>query len=308
MGALLTSALAPVSAVAKDNEVLMLLWRGITEPEIAFKERLAALGVSVNYTEIVGDQDRNLMATRARALEGDIAAGKFSVVYAFGTTVSQVALSVIRGRVPVVFNIVFDPVAGKLVQSMDKPGGAVTGVTNGVPIEDQFDSFLKLGPIGKGLVVLFNAREPNSNIIEKRVSDWAKKNKVNFVSRRVTPDNDSLQVVLEDIKAGKVEADALYAGADSYLGSKSKDIQQAIGDKIHLFGGTGTFVLNGWLAAYTPPVKEMGYAAAELVARVLKGEDAGSIPVVLPQPKLIMSGSAAEKHGVAIPAGAIVEK
>ena len=98
-----------------------------------------------------------------------------------------------------------------------------------------------------------------------------------------------------------------YLGADSFLGSKADVIQAALGDKFHLFGGTQTFVMRGWLGAFTPTVQDMGGAAADLVAKILAGQDAHDLPVVLPAPKLILSKAAAAKQGVAPPAEAVLE-
>lgn len=296
---------ATTPAMAQEKNILLILWRGITEPEVALKAKLAALGVQAKYTEVVGNQDRGVMASRLRALEDDIAAKKFDVAYSFGTTTSQVAQQIIQDRIPIVFNIVFDPVGGKLVRSMDAPGVNATGVTNGVPIDQQLSAFKKLVPLKK-LLVLFNARETNAKIIEALVAEWAEKNGIELVSRRVAPETDALDEVLAEIKSGKLVADAVYAGADSYLGSKAEDIQKAIGDRVNLFGGTQTFVLNKWLAAYTPLVEDMGGTAAEMINKVLNGADARTMPVVLPPPKLIVSRSAAEARKVAVPAEAVV--
>ena len=60
---------------AGEKKILLALWRGITEPEVAFKAKLTELGIKAAYTEVVGDQDRAVMAGRLRALDGDIAAG-----------------------------------------------------------------------------------------------------------------------------------------------------------------------------------------------------------------------------------------
>lgn len=313
LSALAVAAMVGVAAVAAgpasaaDKNILMLQWRGTSEAETAFKSRLAELGINANITTLEAEQDRTKAATLMRDAEADIAAGKYDLIYSHGTSNAQVAQSVIRDRAPMVFNIVFDPAGAKIVSSLEKPGGSTTGVTNGVSIPAQFDAFQKLRPIKK-LVVLFNAREANSNINEKAVGDWAAKNGVEMISQRVVPGDDSLDRVLADIKSGKIVADAVYAGADSFLASKAADIKAAIGDKLVLFGGTQTFVLRGWDAAYAPIVTDMGAAAADVAARIMKGEKAGDIPVVLPQPKMIVSQAAADLHGIAIPAGAVVEK
>ncbi|EWY42851.1 hypothetical protein N825_01730 [Skermanella stibiiresistens SB22] len=308
--ALLAAAVAlPLSvapAAAQDKNVLLVLWKGITDSEKAFQAKLAELGIKATYREINANQDRGTLAAGMQGLEADIAGKSFDVAYSYGTVATQVATGVIRDRIPVVFDIVFDPVGAKLVKSLKEPGGSITGVTNGVPMADQFDAFTKLKPI-RTLLVLFNSREPNSNLIENEVRSWAEKHGVNVTSRRVTPGNTSLQDVLAEITSGKVKVDAVYAGADNFLASVAGEIQTAVGATVPLFGGTQTFVKAGWLAAYTPAVADMGIASAELVAKVLQGGNAGSLPVVLPTPKFFISKAAAGKHGVTAPADAVLE-
>lgn len=296
--------LAPATAVAAEKKVLMVNWRGFTESEAAFKARLEELGIVTEITEVDAAQDRGKLAETMRTMEGDIVAGKWDAIYSYGTSVTQVVTSVVKDRIPVIFTIVFDPVGGNLIKSMEEPGVNMTGVTNGVPIEDQFAQFQKLTPF-KELCVLFNAREPNSNIIEARVTKWANSNGVNMSSHRVASGSDALDRVLADIKDGKVNCDIVYAGADSYLASEAVKIRDAIGDKVPLYGGTETFVLRGWFGAYAPQVKDMGINAADLMARVFKGEDAAKIPVVLPQPYLFVTESLAGKFNANIPDGAI---
>lgn len=300
-------ALASTPAMAQSKDVLVVLWRGWSEADVAFRNKLKELNPGANLVEVDGEQDRAKLAGKLREKEADITGGKFAAIYSHGTTATQVAQTVAADKAPIVFNIVFDPVGAKLVPSLKKPGGTITGATNGVPIDAQFDALTKLTPIKK-MVVLFNAREANSNIAEQQVSAWAKKNGVELVSRRVAPGDPSLDEVLKEINEGKLTADVLYATADSFLGSKAGDIQAAIGDKMKLLGATQTFVLRGWLAAFAPTVEDLGSAAAELTAKVVSGTKPGDLDVVLPTPKIIISKAAAAKHGVTIPAGAKEEK
>lgn len=299
------SATHPASA--QDKNILMVLWRGETESEITFKSKLKELGVNANFVEINGNQDRGNIANLMREKEPDVKGGKFQLIYSHGTTASQVAQTVVGDSVPMIFNIVYDPVAAKLVTSAEKPGGNVTGVTNGVAIERQFDAFEKLSPLKK-IILLFNAREANSNNNEKAVTTWAEKNKIEISSQRVAPGDESLDRVLADIKSGKLTGDAIYAGADSYLSTQAEKIKAAVGDKLLLLGGTQTFVLRGWLAAYAPTVEDMGVSAAELAAKILKGSKPGDNAVVQTKPVLILSKATADQFKIAIPAGAKLEK
>lgn len=301
------AAFTTVPAHCEDKKVLLVLWKGETDAERAFKAKLAELGQTVSFTAINAEQDRAKLAAAIRPLADDLNAKKFAAVYSYGTVGTQVAKTVITNDTPIIFNIVFDPVRANLVKSNEEPGGTLTGVTNGVSIPAQFDKFMQISPI-KNLLVLFNSREPNSNLIEKEVQDWAKKNGVNLISRRVTPDTKSLAEVLEEINSGKLVVDSLFAGQDNYLASVAKEVHASVGGKVRLYGGTQTYIWGGWLAAYTPLVSDMGVTAAEQMAKVLSGKSPATLPVVLPQPKLFVSKAAAEKHGITPPADAVMEK
>ncbi len=292
---------------AGDKTVLMTLWRIETEYDTAFKSRLAATGARVKIVTLSGEGSRDTLATKLRGLKADITAGKFDAIYSWGTTATDVVIGLTDNRVPVIFNVVFDPVDSKLVASDAVPGGSVTGVSNGVPIEDQFDAFSSLFPI-QTLCLLFNAREHNANIILDRVTGWSERHKVHLTALRTAPDTPFLAEHLARIKSGQIACDAVYAGADSYLGSKATEIRAAIGDHVKLLAGTERFVSFGWLAAFAPEVEDMGSAAADLMIRVLSGEKPGTIPVVRPEPKLFISEDAAARHGVTIPAGAVKKK
>lgn len=300
------AALLPLSvggAIAQQKRILMVLWRGVTPAEEAFQARLRELGIAADYKIVDAAQDRGKLATQLRDYEADFEGRKFDAIYAHGTTSVQVAKGLIKDRIPLVFSVVFDPEGAKLVNSNKAPGGNITGVTNGVSIADQFNAFVKLKPF-KTLGVLFDARATNANLIEADVREWAQQNGVTYVARRVAPNTALIDEVLGEIISDKLAIESLYAGADSYLSTLAKKINDAIGDKVRLFGGTQTFVDNGWLAAFTPVYTELGVVAAESMAKVFAGTPAGTLPVILPTPKLYISKAAAEKHGVLPPSGA----
>lgn len=307
--ALLSTVAVAVPAAAQtnggDKKILMALWSRETEYEIAFKERLAELGVKATYTIVLGEQARGTMATRLRTLEPDFAAKNFDLIYSWGTTATEIVKGLVQDRIPTVFNVVYDPTAAKLVASNEAPGGSITGVTNGVPIERQFDTFSTLVKMSK-LCFLFNAREQNANLTLGRLEKWSAGRGITLTALRSAPDTPALDDHLRGIEAGTVACDAVYAGADSYLGAKAEEIAHKIGTKVELLGGTARFVQQGWLAALAPEVKDMGFAAADLAAKILAGQAPATLPVTLPDPKLIVNKQMAERHGVTVPAGARV--
>lgn len=290
---------------AEEKSVLMVLWRGVTTVEEAFRARLAEQGYAVTYTEVLSRQDRGVLGERLRALQGDIAVGKFQIIYCFGTTACQMTVQVVRGVVPVLFVNVFDPVGAGLVNSIKSPGGNVTGVTIGVPVSVQLDALSRLVPM-KRLFLLFNARESNANLFADQVRAWAGPSGIEIIERRVAPGTDALERALTSIMSGEIIADALFIGTDSYLISQAADIHQAIGSKIPLLSSGEDPVRKGWLATWAPLAEDIGQAAAGMALAVFKGQDASAMPVVLPGSHLVVSRSAAEVHRTKIPESAVL--
>jgi len=290
-------------AVAAERSILMVLWRTETPFEAAYREALRDLGVQARITTLNAGASAEGLATQLREFQSAIESGDVDVIYSWGTTATRVVTRFVNNRVPVVFNVVFDPVGTGLVNSLAWPGGNVTGVTNGVPVDAALDRFASLFPL-RSLCVMFNAREPNANISMRQAEAWALSRGVPVTILRTAPETWQRDAYLAEIRRGGLSCDALYAGADAFLSSRAREIAEAVGDRVRLLGGTENYVRQGWLAALAPETLDMGRAAALLTKRILDGADAARLPVVLPVPRLFMSVDAAARHGIAIPADA----
>ena len=67
--------------------------------------------------------------------------------------------------IPVVFTAVTDPVAAKLVASLEKPGGNVTGMSDLSPIGKHLDLVKEIMPAARTLGVIYNPGEANSIVL-----------------------------------------------------------------------------------------------------------------------------------------------
>jgi len=295
-------------ARAEDGEksILMLLWRGRTETEVLFYRRLQELGVKAHFTEIDPHQNRSDLAGKVHALESDFAQHKYDLIYTYGTTATEVANGAVRGRIPILFDVVFDPVFAKFVTADGVPTGRLSGVTNGTPVPAQLDAFHKLVPF-RSLCLIFSSREPNLSTVLDATKAWTRQNGVKLILRRVAPSApEAMDKTIADLKSGALTVDAIYGATDTYVAGKAAEIKAAVGDRIPLFGGTDTFVLRGWLATYSPTLEDMGFSAAALTAKVLAGADISTLPAILPQAHYILSRSSARALGVEVPADAIL--
>lgn len=95
-------------AGSKPLTIAMLLWRGETEAERGFKDRLQELGYAVQYTMLDAEQNHKRLGALLHQLTPQL--DTFDYIYTFGTTVSRTTRVVLHDRVPQIFNVVTDPV------------------------------------------------------------------------------------------------------------------------------------------------------------------------------------------------------
>lgn len=160
LGLILLAWAQPVlAAEVKNVNVLMILWRGETEAEKGFCERLEKTpGVNVSFTILNLDGNE-------KALDdflGGLNAGEFDFIYTFGTTVTRKILAKVSDT-PVIYNIVSRPVESGIVKSMESSGNNATGVSNAVPMDSALRAAKMLLRIRK-ITLVYNPSEKNSII------------------------------------------------------------------------------------------------------------------------------------------------
>ena len=127
----------------------------------AFTDQMEELGyedgknVSYDYADASG-QINNLNSIISQYQDENAA-----VVVAIATPTAQAAAN-ISEEIPVVFSAVSDPVGAGLVESLEKPGGNITGTSDEVQVDQILDLALQLVPEAKTVGFLYNASEANS--------------------------------------------------------------------------------------------------------------------------------------------------
>ena len=120
--------------------------------------RMAAAGKTVTILDenAAGDQANNTTIAET------FVSKKVDLIYTIATSSSQAAAAATT-EIPVLFCAVTDPVSAGLVDSMDVPGGNVSGVSDINPVADQIDLIAEL--LGKEDIkigLLYTSSEANS--------------------------------------------------------------------------------------------------------------------------------------------------
>ena len=92
----------------------------------------------------------------ATQIANNMAAQKYDLIIGIATPAATAAYSAARSaNIPTVFCAVSDPVAAKLVTSLDEPGNNTTGTTDLLNLEAQMKMIRALQPDAKKIGILY---------------------------------------------------------------------------------------------------------------------------------------------------------
>lgn len=262
------------------------------------KDELGNLGYREGQTLAWTWQTAQGNPATAAQIARQFAGAKPEVVVGISTPSAQ-AIAAAAPQIPLVFTAVTDPVAAKLVPSLEKPGGMITGVSDLTPIAKHLDLIQQITPQVKRLGVLYNAGEANSVALVALLKQAAPARQLNLVEATAT-NSGGVSSAAQSL-VGKV--DAIYVPTDNTIASALEAVLKVgIDNKVPVYAGDSDSVKRGAIATLSFDYLALGRDTARIVDRILKGEKPGSIPVVTPsQLDLAVNLKSAELMGVQVP-------
>jgi len=258
------------------------------------KDELAAQGLSVDYHDHIAQGNiatANLIAKQILGEQPDVAVG-------IATPTAQACAQVIK-EIPVVFAAVTDPVGAGLVQSLEHPGGNITGTTDMSPINRQLELILQFLPELKTIGVIYNSGEVNSVTLVRILKEEAKKKGIAVEEATVSNSAGVSQAAKSLI--GKVEA--VYIPTDNTVVSAFEAITQVgYQAKLPIFAADTDSVARGAVAALAVDYYKMGRQTGEMVSRIFKGAKPADMPVeTLREFNIHLNPGSAAKMGLDVP-------
>lgn len=204
-----------------------------------------------------------------------------------------------EGKTKLVFASVTDPIAAKLVKSLQNPEGNTSGVSNYVDLEPQLAMFKKLKPNLKKLGFIYNPGEMNSLSLIGMLQEICPKFDVELITMVATKSSE----VQQSARNLAEKVDAIFVSNDNTaLSALRTIINEAAKLNIPVFVSDTDIVDQGALAALGPNQYAVGLKTAEIIDRVLKGEDINNIPVAFPDKmELVINLNAAKRIGIKVP-------
>lgn len=287
------------TAEQEAKKILMILWRGETLADQAFKAKLAASG-NIQFTQIDVKQDRKQLSKTLRKQVSHFK--NYDLVYVFGTTTARTVRHYTHNKVPLLFNMVSDPVGSDIVKNYAEPPKGITGVSDGVSVAYQVHVLKQLMPF-KSLLVPYNPKERNAALYLKHLKPIAKRLGIKLEIARVSSQERVWQDFLRKLAKGEWQADAVLIPQSSFLVSKTDTIKRLAGKyKMPVFTASASGIKLGALASVAPNLTQLGELAADKAIAILNGADPETIPVErIERPGIIVNKSEWKKLGKRIP-------
>ncbi|MBZ2169994.1 MULTISPECIES: ABC transporter substrate-binding protein [Marinobacter] len=226
------------------------------------------------------------------------------VIVAIATPSAQTVAAAAR-NIPVVFSAVTDPVAAKLVASLEAPGANITGVSDMLPIEKHIDLLKRAVPDATRIGTVYNPGEANAVSLVNLLEERLKARGLTLEKAAATKTSEVLGATRSLV--GKV--DAIYLTTDNTVISAVEAVI-SVGERTDLpvFAADTATVDRGAVAALGFNYYNHGRQTGAMVARVLEGGDTASMPVeTMETLDLFVNLDAAKGMGMTLPEDLVKE-
>jgi ABC-type uncharacterized transport system substrate-binding protein len=230
----------------------------------------------------------------------DFAGREVDVIVTSGTQ-AVIAAKKEAKTIPIVFASAGDPVRTKLVKTLKKPGGNVTGLSNGQTglARRRLDELRKMVPELERLAILANCGSSVIPLEIAQIKTRARQLGIDTVICDVRKAAD----IGPAIKRLRGKADALYVCTDPFITTHQVAINTAAASAhlptMHAFR---EYVEAGGLMSYGPDFRAMFGKAADLADKILRGTKPADLAVkVQTKCELIINPHTAHALGLRIP-------
>jgi len=223
------------------------------------------------------------------------------LVTGFGTVAAKAAKATAGDAVPVIFMAVGDPVGAGIVASLARPGGNVTGLSNGQTdlAGTRLDLLREAIPGLRTLAIIGNRASHNVRLEMDALQKQARKRKIATVMRDMRREAE----IAPAINGLKGKADALYVCTDPFVTHHRIGINTlAVGARLPTMHAFRHHIEGGGFMSYGPDFRDLFGGSAHIVHRILRGASPADIPVKLEKKcELVINLHTAKALGLKVP-------
>jgi putative ABC transport system substrate-binding protein len=298
----------PLAARAQQPAMPVVGFLGSESPDL-FASRLRAFHQGLGETGYV--EGRNVAIEyrwaggqygRLPALAADLVRRQVTVIAATGAVASVLAASAASKTLPIVATMAFDPVEARLVASLSRPGGNVTGASN-LNVElapKRLELLHELIPTATTIALLVNPTSPAAVTQTSDLQTAARTIglQLHVVQASTERDFDTAFATLVQLQAG-----GLVITGDGFLIGRSELLAAlAMRRAVPAIFQTREFVAAGGLMSYVTSVTDTYRTVGIYTGRILKGEKPADLPVQqATKVELIINLKTAKTLGLTVP-------
>ncbi|HFU3967675.1 TPA: ABC transporter substrate binding protein [Streptococcus suis] len=242
----------------------------------------------LDYQNAQGDQS-NLQTISEQLIDGN------DIVLAIATPSAQ-SLATVSTETPIVFTAVTDPLSADLVESIEKPGGLLTGTSDQAPIDKQVELLGQAVPDAKTVGILYTTSERNSEVQVEQAKELLEKAGYKVVVKGITSSNEVQDAATSLMK----DVDALFIPTDNTVASTMTMIGElSVEHKVPVIGGSTDMVDEGGLLTYGTNYEALGRQTAKMAIKIIEGAKVSETAVEYPETvSLHVNEEMAKKLGI----------
>ena len=267
----------------------------------AFRQGLTDTGfvegrnVAIEYRWARGQYDR------LPALAADLVQHQATIIAADGAG-AALAAKAATSEIPIVFMVGPDPVELGLVNSLNRPGGNMTGLSmfNVSLDQKRFELLRELVPTAATFALLINPKGPPAELHTKELEAAARTGGQQFITLRASEDRD-LGPAFANLVPQRT--DALIVVPDPFFDSRRDQlVDLAARHSVPTVYGWREFPVAGGLMSYGIKFADVSRQVGVYVGRILKGAKPADLPVMQPTKfELVLNLKTAKTLGLEVP-------
>jgi putative ABC transport system substrate-binding protein len=266
-----------------------------------FRQGLRALGYVEGQNIVIEFRHTDGKFEQLPNVAAELVRLKVDVLVANTTNAALAAKNASR-TIPIFFIGVSDPIAAGLVDSLARPGGNITGLTNIAPMlaGKRLELLKETVPTLSRVAVLWDPENPGSTPQWKESQLAAKELGLTLYSMEVSS-ADKYESAFKE--ATNARSAALAVTLNPLANSNQKRIVDlAAKNRLPAIYARGDYVDSGGLMSYGPNFAADGRDAARLVDKILKGAKPADLPVEQPTKfEFVINLKTAKQIGLTIP-------
>jgi putative ABC transport system substrate-binding protein len=249
----------------------------------------------IDYRWVTSEIDRPGLATEIVEQRPDVIVAE--------TTAAVAALAGATSTIPIVFVNVSDPIGGGFVESLARPGGAITGfISNEPTLGSKWPGLLQeIAPEVRRMAFLFNPDTASYAEAFLRQAEAA----ALASGIQVSPAPVSSDPEVERLVAGLASAPGagLIVMPDAFTNTHSaRIIELTVQHRLPAIYAYRFQAAGGGLIAYGVDLADSLRAATSYVDRILRGEKPANLPVQVPAKfSLVINLNTAKMVGITVP-------